>query len=277
MCSAAIACALVVTAALSAQEAVQHAPDADVTTDRVQSITILPVPNAPFTATVVTESINIQPDGSKRTLYNRRIVARDSAGRVFQERRWLTATGNTQPPPLSMLQYEDPARHRMTLCNPLQHVCNTYEFNVHQPDAVSSSALSNTGAASVRREDLGTKMEGTLELIGSRETTQIAEGITPETKPEPMVKEYWYSPYLGINVVTKRLDPRVSAVQNFSVEDIDLKEPNHKLFNPPPDYRLMDESQARGPTVIVYNEYVSCSVFRACVGVLRPTTIRRKR
>jgi hypothetical protein len=52
------------------------------------------------------------------------------------------------------------------------------------------------------------------------------------------VKEFWYSPRLGINVITKRFDPR-HGVQNFVVSNINQSEPDAKLFQPPADYRLV--------------------------------------
>jgi hypothetical protein len=58
-------------------------------------------------------------------------------------------------------------------------------------------------------------------------------------KAEPVVKEFWYSPRLGINVITKRFDPRASAVQNFVVGNINQAEPNARLFEPPQGYRIV--------------------------------------
>jgi hypothetical protein len=52
------------------------------------------------------------------------------------------------------------------------------------------------------------------------------------------VKEFWYSPWLGINVITKRFDPR-HGVQNFEVSNLNLSEPNPKMFQPPADYRVV--------------------------------------
>ena len=53
------------------------------------SILIPSLPDAPFTATVRTEWIRQLPDGSSITLKNHRAIARDKAGRIFQERRIL--------------------------------------------------------------------------------------------------------------------------------------------------------------------------------------------
>jgi hypothetical protein len=47
------------------------------------------------------------------------------------------------------------------------------------------------------------------------------------------------SPRLGINVITKRFDPRASAVQNFVVGNINQAEPNARMFEPPAGYRIV--------------------------------------
>src|SRR5215469_11565662 len=62
------------------------------------SILIPSLPAAPFTATVRTEWIRQLPDGSSITLKNYRAIARDTAGRIFQERRTLVPDdGKSEP------------------------------------------------------------------------------------------------------------------------------------------------------------------------------------
>ena len=66
----------------------QRPPDGG-TREVLISILIPSLPNAPFTAIVNTEWIRQLPDGSSITLKNHRAIARDAAGRIFQERRAL--------------------------------------------------------------------------------------------------------------------------------------------------------------------------------------------
>ena len=53
------------------------------------SIFIPSLPNAPFTATLNTEWVRFLADGTRITLRNHRLIARDKSGRIFQERRLL--------------------------------------------------------------------------------------------------------------------------------------------------------------------------------------------
>jgi hypothetical protein len=78
---------------------------------------------------------------------------------------------------------------------------------------------------------------------GSTGTTKnhrtVARDSLGRVFQEPVVKEFWYSPRMGINVITKRFDPRASAVQNFVVGNINQAEPNARMFEPPAGYRIV--------------------------------------
>jgi hypothetical protein len=95
------------------------------------------------------------------------------------------------------------------------------------------------------REALGQKTIESLDVVGSREVTTINAGAIGNEKAEPIVKEFWYSPRLQINVITKRFDPRVSAIQDFEVGNISLTEPDPKMFEPPVGYRMVQANGQR--------------------------------
>jgi hypothetical protein len=56
------------------------------TREVLESIAIPPLANAPFTGTLVTEWTRPMADSGNYTLTNRRRIARDSAGRIYEER-----------------------------------------------------------------------------------------------------------------------------------------------------------------------------------------------
>jgi hypothetical protein len=93
---------------------------------------------------------------------------------------------------------------------------------------------------SVENVALGQKTLDDVEATGSREVTTIAAGQIGNPNAEPIVKEFWYSPRLGINLVTKRFDPR-SGIANFVVDHISLSEPDPGMFEPPADYQVVRE------------------------------------
>jgi hypothetical protein len=83
----------------------EHAQDGG-TIQRIQSIDIPTIANAPFSAVVVTEWTRIMPDGSTALMKNHRTVARDSVGRVFEERRYFTPDGDKQVTTLLQTDYK---------------------------------------------------------------------------------------------------------------------------------------------------------------------------
>jgi hypothetical protein len=226
---------------------IAHAPDAGTRMSLI-SIDIAPLANAPFSAEVDTEWTSILADGSTATVWNRRTVARDSTGRVFQERRFLTPNGNTVQPALRALEYADPNRHEFYSCIVAQKTCYKSDYRRLAMVATQGGAgpvdpwifngFPEGAAVSFRYESLGQKTIENVEATGSREIAMLSAGKIGNQKPQPIVKEFWYSQRLGINLITKRFDPR-SGTQNFIVADLSLNEPDPGLFEPPADYRVV--------------------------------------
>ena len=223
---------------LVAQDTTAHAPDGG-TRQRVESVVILPIPSAPFTAVVTTEWTKIMPDGSTGTMKNHRTVARDSLGRVFQERRYFSPDGDKEMTKVTELDFEDPTLHQLMVCRPETRVCTMYRDNTPTTVTLPKAGPLPNGMGTVTREELGRKTIDGVDVVGSREVTTLNAGFMGNEKPEPVVKEFWYSPRLGINVITKRFDPRASAVQNFVVGNINQAEPNAQMFEPPKGYRIV--------------------------------------
>ena len=93
-----------------------HAPDGG-TMERIQSIDIPPLPNAPFTATVNTEWTRLLEDGTTTLVRNSRRIARDAQGRVFQERR-MFVPGDVSKAALTEIRiFPDPTTHTVFVCD----------------------------------------------------------------------------------------------------------------------------------------------------------------
>jgi hypothetical protein len=221
------------------QQAPVHAPDGG-SRERLQSISVLPKAGASFSAVVVTEWTRLLEDGTTTTIKNHRTIARDSTGRIFQERRFFSPTGDKQETPLSNLEYADPTRHEFYDCVPATHVCivSAYYVPASAPANLPLAVTLPNGAGTITRENLGQKSISDLDAVGSREITTINPGVNGYKVPEPTIKEFWYSPRLEVNLIVKRFEPRGGA-QNITVLNIDLSEPDPKLFTPPPGYRII--------------------------------------
>lgn len=101
----------------------EHAPDGN-SREFIQSITITSIPHAPFSCTVSAESVKRLEDGGTISIRNHRIVVRDSAGRIFQERRSFVPSTSTKEPQLLQLEISDPISRMKYFCHPLQRTCD---------------------------------------------------------------------------------------------------------------------------------------------------------
>ncbi len=220
--------------------------------ETLTSIAIPPLTNAPFTAVVTTEWTKLLPDGSKATVRNHRTIARDSSGRIFEERRFFSPDGDTQTTRLSHLQYLDPNRHDRYDCIPDEKVCT---LSTYRRDALTEMPRGMGGAqacgcggprgASTKQEALGTRNIENVDTIGSRDITTLPKGSFGNEKPEPVIKEFWYAPTLGVNLITKRFDPR-SGIENFTVDRISRTEPDPNMFLPPAEYQIVKSPERSG-------------------------------
>lgn len=206
------------------------------------SILIPSLRNAPFTATVNTEWIRQLPDGSTITLKNHRAIARDGAGRIFQERRVLVPADGKAESGVSQIEISDPVSHMLYICVPRERVCQLEEFSAPEfaPPAAPGTVPSHPGGP--EWEDLGKQSISGLETVGMRETIVIPAGTIGNNSPLLSKREFWYSPRLGVNLVSKRQDP-LFGVQNFEVTEISLGEPDAKLFELPVGSKILDLRQ----------------------------------
>lgn len=225
---------LVLVASSGAQ--MQHAPDGG-TREMIQSIDVPTKAGAPFRAQVATSWKRRLEDGTETTIYNRRTIARDSQGRVFQERRFFAPDGNQHPTMVSEMDYLDPTMKTVTVCTTRTRQCMVYHRNFMQtadaPQLPATQTLAN--GVKITRESLGTNTIEDLQVTGMREIRTSAQ----MGDAEPTVKEFWYSPRLGMNLVVKRFEPRGGA-EDFTVEKIDQTEPDAALFSLPRVYQVVD-------------------------------------
>lgn len=203
------------------------------------SILIPSLPNAPFSATVNTESIRQLGNGATITLKNHRAIARDNAGRIFQERRLLVPEDGKHESVVTQIEISDPVGHRLYICVPRERVCQLEQFSAPDfaPPPTAGTAANQPGGPS--REDLGKQSVGGVEAIGTLEKAVIESGAVGNDSPLLVKWEFWYSPQLGVNLISKREDPRF-GIQNFEVSDIVLGQPDAKLFEVPANFKVID-------------------------------------
>lgn len=112
------------------------------------------------------------------------------------------------------------------------------QVDLIQPDLLARPV--HAKGYSNMHEDLGEdKIEGIL-ARGERDTTKIPAGAIGNEKPISITSERWFSPELGIEVRALHSDPRYGETR-ISVSHVSETEPDHALFQVPPDYKLTFE------------------------------------
>lgn len=249
-----------------------HAPDGG-TFERINSILIPPIPNAPFSATITAEWTKVLEDGSTITLQNHRVVVRDRVGRIFQERRRLVPQDSQQEPDLQRIEISDPSVHTKYFCRVTTRACELTNYIGPAAATAQPLGVEEETTGTLLREDLGKNIVNGLDAIGTRETRTLNPGTIGNDRPIYVVKEYWYSPQLGINVSVKRVDPR-HGTEFFGVTDISLTDPDAKLFVLPGGYTVVDH---RGESVpgqgTLKNFPLPAGVYKVGGGVKPPKLI----
>lgn len=215
-----------------------HAPDGGVI-EQFNSILLPPVPHAPFTSTVTAEWTKVLEDGSTLTVQNHRLVMRDGAGRIYQERRRLIPSDSQHEPDLLRIEVSDPSAHTKYFCRPDTHVCALEDYVGPEAAATQSVGTEQDSYGSLTREDLGKASVNGVEAVGTRETRTLNPGAIGNDRTIAIVKEIWFSPQLGINVSVKRVDPR-HGTQVINVTEIRQAEPDPQWFKVPAGYTVVD-------------------------------------
>jgi hypothetical protein len=84
---------------------------------------------------------------------------------------------------------------------------------------------------------------------GERQTRTIPEGEQGNDRPFYITTETWTSPELKMVMLRKSSDPR-SGDTVMKLTNISRSEPDASLFQPPPDYTVVDET---GQATVITN------------------------
>lgn len=247
--------------ALSAQQPADHPQDGGTSTvvmrdggvtEVLQSIYIPPLLNAPFTAIVHTQWIRALPEGGTYTWVNQRRVARDSHGRIYEERWYLVPKDGDLKSRMNVIQIADPATHTLYNCFTLQepHRCNLLPFTesstaTYKPEISRPGPLPD-GKGYSTHEDLGQQTHAGIETTGTRDTTVFNVGVSGNDRPYSVTREFWLAPGLGINLLSQLSGPRIGK-QIFTLSDVSLSEPDPALFELPEGFEVVDRRKSSSP------------------------------
>ena len=232
-----------------------YAEDGGARGSTLESIIIPPKPKAPFTLLLETEWVRGLSDGGTITIVNKRRIARDAEGRVYQERWVLVPKNRTDESRMTAIQISDPIAHTLHSCFMLdpKKRCElvTYTpspntiFNFQAPTPRSRPALPN-GMGDIVHLDLGKQLIAGVEVIGTRDTTNYKAGVFGNDRNMTIEREFWYAPQLGFNLLSIRSDPRFGT-ETFTATNLILSDPDSQLFVLPEGFMIVDHRRTAPP------------------------------
>jgi hypothetical protein len=227
-----------------------YAEDGGARGSTLESIIVPPKAKAPFSLILETVWARGLADGGTITLENKRRIARDAEGRIYMERWLLVPSDGSQQSRMTAIQISDPLTHTLYSCFPLDSKkrCQLITYTP-SPDTVynffgSSQTISDVGDTVWL--DLGKQLVSGVEAVGERVTDHYKPGAFGNDRMMTIEREFWYSPTLGFNLLSRRSDPRIGT-QTFTVTNLILSDPDPKLFELPDGYTVVDDRKIAPP------------------------------
>jgi hypothetical protein len=227
------------------------------------------VKNAPFSAEMIFESIDMPKDGNRTVKRSSTLMYRDSQGRTWSEHSFkLPVQPGGANIEHTIIRISDPVgevgyalesqtrtAHQFTIVQPANspNVAPALKARPLKADgsgglldkidiACGLSSYMPLGASCIseslgKHESLGKRMIEGVEAEGIRITHTIPAGERGNEKPVEIFHERWYSQELQMYVMTKWFDPR-SGETTHRLTNLNRSEPAASLFRPPPDYTI---------------------------------------
>jgi len=173
------------------------------------------------------------------------MVARDSRGRIYEERWLLAPKGSEDQSQMNVIQIADPVAHTLYNCFTLQkpHRCALEKFasspshRTGHPSWPAAHWANNQGTRN--HEDLGKRLIEGIETVGTRDTVDYNAGVMGSDQPFSIWREFWQSPQIGVNLYSEVANPSVGK-QVFTLSDVLLSEPDPRLFDLPDGFEVID-------------------------------------
>ena len=209
----------------------------------MESIFVPPKAGAPFSLTLGTEWTRTMANGGTFTVANERHIVRDTKGRIYQERWILVPRGGKVKSQMNFIQITDPELHTWHNCDVFRKICELLPYSLTTaqtyPPFIFPSGPLPDGSGSRTHEDLGESSTLGVNTHGYRDTTTINEGVMGNDQPMVSLREFWFSPHLGFNLISIVDEPQ-SGKQVFTVKDLSTAEPEPTYFEVPAGYTVVD-------------------------------------
>jgi hypothetical protein len=201
----------------------------------VPGVFVTPVPGVPFSAVVDIQTTVVLDNGQTAMRRGTASIARDSAGRIYNERRMLVPVTYKGVPDLLSIHLFDPQTRRSIFLNPNTHVAREMVLG-RNPEMPAHPLGPN-----MKEVDLGENTMNGVAVRGTIQTKVVTAPSSTTGKTITVEDQYWYSEELHLNMLVKHDDPRTGS-QIVSVTHVTRREPDARLFEVPSGYKLVDET-----------------------------------
>jgi hypothetical protein len=232
------------------ESATQNPPPYRGVQTHVDGVFVTPIANVPLTAVAELESTQVLDDGSsvgKKTFNN---IARDSQGRIYNERRSMVPAASNATPELISFHIFDPTTRLNSFLSPDTHLAHQSVFQERETLAQAGTVAQGQGSvvavnhSGYQEQDLGTQSMENVVVHGTRKTRTVSAAASGTGRPVTVTDEYWYSDELRLNMLVKHDDPRTGQ-QTVTITRVDRSEPPAATFEIPADYKIVDDTPAR--------------------------------
>lgn len=216
-----------------------------------------PMTGAPYSAESISESEQTLADGTHiRNSSPATKFYRDSEGRTRTERPVLPQVEGSVAASPVLVEINDPVAHARYILDTVNKVAHRQEPPVPGTQAHSrggtadvravtplsaSQAQGRAGGPESTTEKLGTQVMEGVQVEGTRHTITWPAGARGNDRPITEINETWRSPELMLIVLSRRTDP-ATGERTTRLTNISRSEPDAALFQPPPDFSVVDEA-----------------------------------
>jgi len=217
-------------------------------------IALRSVAGAPFSADVVRQSTQFQPDGSRALVETHGKMFRDSQGRTRTETELASGAGSVTRHFTTIF---DPVQRTSIVLNVEAKTATIYHLHLPPPSALSAKQLKLIAAAQAAQphknglarsvsgdpEDLGTMTLEGFSVTGTR-SAHPAKAGTAGDKTQTAFTESWFSSELKVELLSITQLPQ-ALTETTRLINIAPGEPDATLFQAPANYTVQDNSQPK--------------------------------
>jgi hypothetical protein len=202
------------------------------------------VKGAPYSATVIIETVQTLANGAKITQKKTDAIYRDSEGRVRREQSFDRVGPFPVDGPRQIIFINDAVQGVRIILDPSRKTARKAPgFDRGAPPFRPPPPPADMDRKS---ESLGKQTIEGVEAEGTRTTTTIPAGRIGNDRPLESVVERWESTELQVVILSKHSDP-IAGETTYRLTEIKRTEPAHSLFEIPGDYTLEQAGPGRSP------------------------------